>query len=602
MSHNRLLCSLAMLAAFSASASAETAFNAITPTMVDKTITLTGKDLTIDQVIQVARYGAKVALSPEARQRNADRYGILLESAGEGITVYRLNRQAGAGRAVVTFKGDPLDPNNKQDDGTPVPEYLAKRELQGFVSGARGGYGPDISDEELVRAVLVVRANTMTYAAVSPPILQMMIDLLNDRIAPVIKSRGYVGEADLTQMGNIKGTMVGAGDCYYKGVRMPAEQALQQAGLTPVKPFGADNDTLDVTNSFSTAQDVLLVDVAKQAIDWADLTDAMDLNGMDSSITPLSSIVQAARPYKWLNWDANRLLDALKGSYLFDASERIVQDPESLRASSIRQASAWQAWAQLRDDVLIQINSSDNNPAVAEGTPKDSWELSQPHMMNYYVKGGKNSHGKSGFVFSNANWDPYPLVNDVESLTLAIGNMDIAVMLRQAKFASPFFTMQTAQEIMKGNGGGAFGGGNGGIFTAREIWQHIQPLLNPVTPEGYSADYQQVEELDSESVLKVVRARQVIDETMMLLAADFSTGARWMDLRKIQDPSRGFGPAPTAALEAYHKLVPAVVSGQAAPAQPLGEITLGFLKENPAAAFFPAGSAMPDAAAMPAHK
>jgi histidine ammonia-lyase len=162
--------------------------------------------------------------------------------------------------------------------------------------------------------------------------------------------------------------------------------------------------------------------------------------------------------------------------------------------------------------------------------------------------------------------------------------------------------MQTAQEILKGNGGGGFGGGNGGIFTSREIWQHIQPLLNPVTPEGYSADYQQVEELDSESVLKIVRARQVIDETMMLLAADFSTGARWMDLRKIQDPQRNFGPGPTAALEAYHKLVPAVGSGQPMPAQPIGDLTLNFLKETPAAGFFPAGPAMPGDAGKPAHK
>ncbi len=594
------------------SAFADQPFRPINPTMADKTVMLTGKDLTIDQVIEVARYGAKVTVSPEAKQRNADRYGILLESAAEGITVYRLNRQAGAGRDVATFSGDPLDPNNTAIEdpnnrlpaGTTVKEYLEKRELQAYESGARSGYGPDISDEELIRAVLVVRANTSTYAASSPPILQMMVDMLNERIAPVIKSRGYVGEADLTQMGNIKATMVGAGDCFYRGVRMPAAQALQQAGLTPVKPFGADSDTLDVTNSFSTAQAVMLVADAKAALDWADMIDAMDLNGMDSSITPLTSVVQAARPFKWLNWDAGRILDALKGSYLFDGSKRIVQDPESLRASSIRQASAWQAWGQLRDDVMIQINSSDNNPAVAEGSPNDSWELGQPHMLNYYVKGGKDSNGKHGFVFSNANWDPYPISNDVESLTLAIANMDIAVMLRQAKFASPFFTVQTAQEITHGQSGGAgfgsgaFGSGGGGTaggFTPREVWQHIQALTAPVMPEGYSADYQQVEELDSESVLKIVRARQVIDETMMLLASDFSTGARWMELRKIQDQTRSFGVGPTAALDAFHKYS-AQDQAAGAAVRPAGEVILSFFKDNPASSFFPAGSGMPDAA------
>jgi len=63
-------------------------YKPINPTMADRTITLTGKDLTIDQVIAVARGGARVALSPEARQRSADRFGILLEGAAEGMPIY----------------------------------------------------------------------------------------------------------------------------------------------------------------------------------------------------------------------------------------------------------------------------------------------------------------------------------------------------------------------------------------------------------------------------------------------------------------------------------------------------------------------------------
>ena len=78
---------------------------------------------------------------------------------------------------------------------------------------------------------------------------------------------------------------------------------------------------------------------AKQALAWADLTYAIDLNGMNSSVTPLNYLVQSDRPFKWLNWDANRVKEMIKGSYLFGDDEgRIIQDPESLRASSIRQA------------------------------------------------------------------------------------------------------------------------------------------------------------------------------------------------------------------------------------------------------------------------
>jgi histidine ammonia-lyase len=377
-------------------------YNAITPTMADKTVVLSGHDLTIDQVVQVARYGAKVVLTPEARQRSADAYGLLLEAAAEGMPVYWFNRGVGSGRQTNIFTGDPLSPDNKA--------LLESRQLAVFRRGALAGLGPEISDEEIVRAMLVVRANTMSFEAASPQLTQRLLDLLNDRITPVVQSRNTVGEGDLGIFANVAATMVGAGTAYYRGVRMPALQALQEAGLSPLAPFGADDSELESSDGYATGQAALLVHDAREALSWADLIYAVDLNGMNSSVSPLAAPVQANRPFKWLNWDAARVLDMLRGSYLFELDEqRIIQDPESLRASSIRQASAWQAWAQLRDDVIVQMNSSDHNPAVRVGAaPSDSWELNTPQLAQFYVKGGPHSHGQHGFILSNANWDPYP--------------------------------------------------------------------------------------------------------------------------------------------------------------------------------------------------
>ena len=63
--------------------------------MSDRTVTLDGHSLSIDQIVMVARYGAKVELSAEARQHQADNYGLLLEASAEGIPVYWFNRGAG---------------------------------------------------------------------------------------------------------------------------------------------------------------------------------------------------------------------------------------------------------------------------------------------------------------------------------------------------------------------------------------------------------------------------------------------------------------------------------------------------------------------------
>jgi len=62
--------------------------------MSDRTVKLDGHTLTIDEIVMVARHGAKVELSADARRHEADGYGLLLEAAAEGMPVYWFNRGA----------------------------------------------------------------------------------------------------------------------------------------------------------------------------------------------------------------------------------------------------------------------------------------------------------------------------------------------------------------------------------------------------------------------------------------------------------------------------------------------------------------------------
>jgi histidine ammonia-lyase len=564
-------------------------YQPLTPTKSDKMITLTGRELTIEQVVDVARFGAKVQLSPEAKQRQADNHGLLLEAAAEGVAVYWFNRGAGDQRETIMFSGDPLSTENRA--------YLEKTQLREFQRGATAGYGPEVREEEIVRAMMVVRANAMTHNAPSAQLSQMLIDLLNRRVTPVVQSRGTLGEGDLAQLSNVAATMVGAGDAYYQGVRMTAADALAKTGLKPIKPFAADTNALTSSDAYATGIAALAVNDAQSALEWADLIYAMDLNGMNSSITPISAVVQRERPFKWLNWDAARVLDMIKGSYLFsDDPKRIIQDPESLRASSIRQASAWEDWGALRDAVVLQINSSDHNPAVrTDLSPQDSWELSTPQMMKFYVKGGEHSHGKQGFIVSNANWDPYPMANKLEAFVTALANMDIAVSLRIDRFSNPFFTATIPAQVLKappGSGFELFRAGGGG-FTPVDLEQEIQSLTNPIAPSG-QAIVGTVEDLQAQTRIKAYRARQAVGTTVDLLAHDLLTATFWLDVRKAQDPSREFGPSPTAAWQAFRKIVPLLPPSGEVPTRSRAMTAAEFLRSTPATAFYPGGPAMPD--------
>jgi histidine ammonia-lyase len=406
----------------------------------------------------------------------------------------------------------------------------------------------------------------------------------------VVNARGSLGEGDLGIVAQLGAPMVGAGEVYYRGERMSAANALKMAGLKPLAPFPADTTALISTNAYAVANTALLIDEARQLLDWVDLNHAMALNGMNSSLTPISMPVQTNRPYPWLNWNAARIMDMVRGSYLFEADpDRIIQDPESLRASSIRQGSAWQAWARLRDTTLIAMNSSDHNPAVRPGlTPEDSPELSTPWFMQYYIKGGELSNGKSGYIMSNANWDPYPMANDIEFFTIALANLFVAVTQRIERFSNPFFTViENPNRWTPGVGG----------YLPVALWQELMGHINPVAPQG-QAIVATVEDLEAQTWLKVTRARAAVDVGMHLAAQDLQTAANWMEIRKAQDASRSFGKAPTAALKALRAAVPSGRGGDR-PARHIGMITYDFMRETPATTFYPGGPQQPPGMTIP---
>jgi len=151
----------------------------------------------------------------------------------------------------VLFSGDPLEDTVSTDPAKPAPtcpttqvacsnkDFLLQRQLRTFQAGPRAGSGPEVNDEEIVPAMILVRANTMVYEAATPQVTQSLLDLLNKRIAPVVQSRGTPGEGDLPQMSNVEGTMVGA---YWMNLRQVRGRRLglpRNFGTAPTAAFNA---------------------------------------------------------------------------------------------------------------------------------------------------------------------------------------------------------------------------------------------------------------------------------------------------------------------------------------------------------------------------
>ena len=321
---------------------------------------------------------------------------------------------------------------------------------------------------------------------------------------------------------------------------------------------------------------------AKRLLDWSDLTFSMSMLGLNSSVTPLVAVPQEARPFPFQNWQAKRLLRLIRGSYLFELEpdgKRIIQDPLSFRDYNQRNGAAWQEWAQLKRNMLIQINSSDHNPAVVPGAkPSDSWELNTPWIKQYYV----NSGGKKGYILSNSNFVAMPWANDMEAFTIALAQTIAGSVQRDLRFPDTFFTVVAPSDVFSADvlsEGGAAGAElhdlrpDGGDPAARQpdpgagqragAQRRGHGELHP--PEGGAGEARRRQRVPARRA--GVAVGDVLDER-----------ARRRSSRRAASARRR-----TAAWQALRAVIPWQADSR--PEIPAGELAYAFMVANPASTF-----------------
>jgi histidine ammonia-lyase len=499
-------------------------YAAIQPMPTGKTITLTGHDLTLEQIVRAARYGEAVEFSPEAVRHQEDAWRLLLEGAAEGVPIVGFNRGADG---KVAFEGDPARPDNAA--------AIGQRLMAAFKSGTADPAEPEIADEDIVRATMVVRANTLIYTAASPPVSRLLVGMLNNRITPVAVEGGVLRA--------IGAAMVGEGDVYFAGKKMKARDALATAGLKTLEPMGMDDHALMDGREAGIAEMAVVAADARRALDWADLVIAMDLTAANANIAVLSTAAQANRPFRWMDWDALRLLDMLKGGAVFDDDpSRADTLPDELRGMLESQATAWMGWGALRDALAIALNSSDQSPSVrVDLSPRESFEMSTPEMAKFMVKGGRADGGKRGFIVDTINDSTEPLDLAIGVFTNSVSSLHQLLISRDDP--------KTEATIISEFVVGAFGerGGEDGFA---------------LTP-----------------------AKITVDGMPRLLSLECLHAASAIDQRTQHDPDIKLGATIQAVMTAWR----AARTGAGTPE----DAALKFIRSNPVATFFPGGDPAP---------
>jgi histidine ammonia-lyase len=315
---------------------------------VPSSIALSGETLTVDEVWDVAVEGAQAHLAPGVRERmRASRE--LLESI-RGEHTYGVN--TGFGRFVSERVPDEL------------AEELQLRLLRSHACGVGEPY-----PQEVVRAAMLLRANALAkgYSGARVETVELLLACLNRGVLPVVPARGSVGASgDLAPLAHLALPLVGEGEAWVHGERLPGGEALRRVGLEPIRLASKEGLSLVNGTQFMAAMASLGLVRARRVAAVADLACALSLEALQGSRTSFAPAVHRTRPLKGQQEAAANVYRLLEGSAIIESYRWCdkVQDAYALRCAPQVHGACRDLLDYVETTVSIELNAATDNPLV----------------------------------------------------------------------------------------------------------------------------------------------------------------------------------------------------------------------------------------------
>lgn len=453
--------------------------------MAGEKICLTGKELTIGQVREIAFSGAEVEIDPKAMERLEAARKLIFELDKRGIAVYGLNTGVGWNKDKVVY-ADRYDAYNKN-----------------LLRSHMIGVDPECTIPE-VRATMAIRLNGFLCGntGVAKEIAEYYKEFLNRGVTPVMKSRGSVGEADIATLTAIGLTAIGEGEAWYQGERMKGEEALKRAGLSPLKLGPKDGLGIASSNAQGAAFATMAVIEAEDFIQRYRRVFCLSLEGLNGVLDPMDESVNIARGYAGQAESARECKRLLKGSYLERPWEgRALQDPLSFRCQSAITGSVMDALEYLKKQLQVELNATDDNPCLL---PEEDRMCGSP------------------------NFEPLAWVLAVEMAGIGLAHMSKMIAQQILRIGNPAFThlnrFLTPQE--------------GSVIAYGTIQKTVSVLdaENRMYANPCSLDFLSmaghIEDTASNSVMAAANMRKIIDNLYYMTAIELMHAAQAVDLRE----------------------------------------------------------------------
>lgn len=447
------------------------------------TIVLGQDQLTIADVVAVARSNAPVALGPEARARLDAARGLIERWSREDRPVYGVTRGLG-GRVTMEISA------------AERASYSAAV-VRGRAAGA-GGY----FDSTTVRAALFARAAGLAQAGagVRPVIIETQLAMLAKGVHPLVPQVGSVGASDLVLCANMALPLMGDGRAEYEGEILPGGEAMRRAGIPVVDLVEKEGLALCSANAVSVGLGALVLSDVIDLVELADAVLALSFEAFRGNPSPFDRRVAAARAAPGQVAAAASLRKMLQGSQLFEEGvPRRVQDPLSLRCGTQVHGALRATIDFVRPHIEVELNSAADNPLII--TDDDT-------------------------ILSTGNFQTPGLAISFDALRLAVAEVSTLSSQRAVRMM---------QEELSGLAGrfskhGTTRVGLGLIgMTAHTLNREVRYFSAPVSNDDTTFDA--VEDQAPFTPVSVRRALQQLDYLRQVLACEMIVSAQALDMR-----------------------------------------------------------------------